>query len=348
MTINRDALDAYKAANLLLDQTLDDQTRALVTAWVNAWDHAARELDTVAALLVAEARDGRITARQVLRSERAMRALRVVQEALDGLADTAGVTITGSLSSVADQAIAAQRAIIGAQLPQPLQPYTTRVDPRQVQAAVERTTRQITAATRRLSREGQAAIRRELVRGVLVGSNPRTAARRMVRGIEDRFNGGLSRAMVISRTETMDAYRAAATAQRGTSSDVVTGWTWIAELSSRTCPACLSMHGSTHPAGDPGPNGHQQCRCTAVPTTASWAELGFPDLQEPRDVTPDADRWFEQQPADTQRRVLGDKGYAAWQSGDWPRERWATLRHTPGWRDSYVPSRPPSPVSAAA
>jgi SPP1 gp7 family putative phage head morphogenesis protein len=348
MTINRDALDAYRAANLLLDDQLDDQTRRLVAAWVQAWDTVAAELDAAAAILAAEARGGRITARQVLRTERAMRALRTVQEAIDRLAGAAGVTIAGSLSAVVDQAIAAQQAIIGAQLPPALRPYTVRVDARQVDAAVRRTSQRITAATRRLSAEGQAAIRRELVRGIAVGANPRRTARRMVAGIEDRFNGGLSRALVISRTETMDAYRNAALAQRKASADVVQGWTWLAELSARTCPACLGMHGTEHAADEPGPNGHHQCRCVAVPTTRSWADLGFPELQEPRDVTPDAGRWFNQQPAATQQRILGAKGYQAWTAGDWPRERWATLRHTSGWRDSYVPARPPSTASAAA
>lgn len=348
MTINRDAIDAYRAANLLLDRNLDEQTRALVAAWVAAWDTVAAELDAAAAMLASEASGGRVTAAQVLRTERATRALRVVQEAIDQLAATAGVTIIGSLQALTDQAVAAQQAIIGAQLPPALQPYTVRVDARQVDAAVRRTTQRITAATRRLSAEGQAAIRRELVRGIAVGENPRRAARRMVAGIEDRFNGGLSRALVISRTESLDAYREAATAQRRAARGVVTGWTWIAELSARTCPACFGMHGTRHPADEPGPYGHQQCRCVAVPTTATWADLGFPELREPRDATPDADAWLTRQPEATQRRILGDKGYTAWRAGDWPRDRWATRRHNPGWRDSYVPAKPPSSVPAAA
>src|SRR5690606_41980680 len=133
-----------------------------------------------------------------------------VQEAIDQLAATAGVTIIGSLQALTDQAVAAQQAIIGAQLPPALQPYTVRVDARQVDAAVRRTSQRITAATRRLSAEGPAAIRRELVRGIAVGENPPRAARRIGAGIEDRINGRLARALARSRTETLDRHRATA------------------------------------------------------------------------------------------------------------------------------------------
>ena len=185
-------------------------------------------------------------------------------------------------------------------------------------------------------------MRRELVRSVAVGDNPREAARRMLQAVQDGFNGGLTRALVISRTEMLDAHRRAAQAFRTANRDVIDGWRWMCDLSTRSCPACVGMHGTIHPADEPGPAGHQQCRCVAVPVAKSWRDLGF-DVEEPPDRFPDADRWFDGLPEADRRELLGPSRYEAWQAGDYPRDRWATVRSTDGWRDSYVPS--PVPVT---
>lgn len=346
MAITRATLRIERELQALISEILDAQTRALVEAWVTAWDEVVADVEAAAADLVAAASTGRVTRTMVSRSQRAQAALEAVAGALDQVAQRTGVIITGDLHRLiqaaadadvdmtATQLTGARRADLAANL--------VRADAAQVAAMVQRATEQITALSLPVSAETAAAIRRELLRGIAVGDNPRAAARRMVRSVEDRFDGGLARALVISRTEMLDAARTAAMAAGKANADVLTGWVWVAELSHRTCPACVAMHGTEHGLDEPGPLGHQQCRCARVPKTKTWAELGFPGIQDPQDATPDAVAWFDGLSADVQKSILGPKRFEAWQRGVYPMSAWAARRHTAGWRDSYVPSRAPA------
>jgi hypothetical protein len=218
----------------------------------------------------------------------------------------------------------------------------SRVDERQIEAIVRRTTERITSRTRALSRESQSAVRRELIRAVASGSNPRVTAQRIVSRAEGRFNGGLSRALVISRTEMLDAHRAAAAVGQAQHADVLAGWIWLSALDSRTCPSCWGKHGSQHPASEPGPFDHQQGRCARMPVTKTWADLGI-DLPEPPSVVPDASEVFGALTADEQRSVLGPARYEAFAAGRFPMDQWSVRRSNPGWRDSYAVA--PAPQS---
>jgi hypothetical protein len=315
----------------------DRQTRLLVAAWVTAWDEVAPDLNQV--LLEMLSAGERVTRSQMLRSLRLQNALIVIADRLQVLAAQAGVVITGDLVDVIDTAGAAQASILDSQLPPGFMSSAqldmwSRVDARQIEAIVRRATQQITSRTRALSREAQAAVRRELIRGVAAGSNPRVTARRILERVEGRFNGGLTRALNISRTETLDAHRAAAALGQSQHTDVLAGWTWLATLDRRTCPSCLAQHGSEHPASEPGPFDHQQGRCSRLPRTKSWRELGF-DIEEPPSLLPDAGQWFTDLPEADQRVILGPGRYAAWADGRFPMSDWSARRTTPGWRDSY-------------
>lgn len=74
-------------------------------------------------------------------------------------------------------------------------------------------------------------IRAELLAGVAAGKSiPQIA-----RAIRDALGGDLTRAVTISRTEVMRAYRTASIATYRENSDLVEGWRWQATLSGRTC-----------------------------------------------------------------------------------------------------------------
>ncbi|PYG00170.1 Phage Mu protein F like protein [Georgenia satyanarayanai] len=345
MAINRDTLRIENELNQLLTGVTDTRTRRLVEAWGLAWEQVVGELDAAVTDLALGAQRGRVTRTMVIRSQRAQAAMEATAQALDRLAEGTGITIGQDVQVVIDYAARAEHDMIASQLTgirrAELQATLVRADPVQIAAMVERATQRITAQSRPIGTEAAAAIRRELLRGIAVGENPRAAARRMVRGLEDRFNGGLTRALTISRTEMLDAARTAQQVTDQANADVLTGWTWVAHLDPSTCRSCVANHGTVHALNEPGPLDHQQGRCARVPKTKTWAELGFTGITDPSDSTPDADAWFDSLTVDQQRGILGDKGHAAWLRGDYPREAWTTRRTTDGWRDSMVPSKAP-------
>ncbi|MFC5268455.1 phage minor head protein [Kribbella qitaiheensis] len=332
-------LTAKLRADLLTITNQHD--RALTKAWVDAWDLVAGDLELAIARLIIDADEGTVTQAQALRASRLQQALDAVSRALVALIEAAGITITTDLPKVVREAGEAQAAIIGSQVPKDQLDNLAgwdRVDPEQIAAIVKRSTERITSQLWPISAEADAVIRRELVRGIASGSNPRQTAARMIKNAEGGFNGGLTRALVISRTETLDAHRAAAKVSQEANADVLGGWVWLTDLSPRTCPACLGMSGTEHPLSEPGPQGHQQCRCSRMPRTKTWAELGFEDMDEPGPVTPDAGEWFAQQDEKTQRSILGAGRYEAWKRGDYPMDNWAVRKQNPDWRPSYVTS----------
>ena len=346
MPITANTLRLQQQLRAAVDQIVDTQARDLVRAWADAWSEIQPDLTAV---LLAELTAGdKVTRAQLLRSTRLRQALAVVADRLEELSTASGVRIAGDLRGVVDTAGRAQASVIDSQLPanfmSPDDLATwSRVDARQIEAIVKRSTQQITALHKPLAPEAYQVVRRELVRGVAAGSNPRETARRMVARAERYgFNGGLNRALVISRTETLDAHRAAAHLGRQPHADVLAGWTWVAQLDTRTCPSCWGQHGTVHRVDEPGPFDHQQGRCTSLPTTKSWSDLGI-DIPEPPSLLPDADTVFAGLPEAEQRTVLGPARYAAWARGDYPIGGWSMRRRNDGWRDSYVPSPAPKP-----
>lgn len=326
-----------------LTKVTDQQTRDLVRAWATAWDEVAPDLQ--AALADALGAGGDVTKAQLLRSKRLTRALGSIAKQLEDLTAETGVRITSDLQKVINDAGRAQARLIASQLPtrQDLVDLDawSQISDRQIAAIVKRSTQQITSMTRPLSKVAAQAVRQELIRGVAAGSNPNLTARRMVARANTAFNGGLSRAMTIARTETLDAHRAGAALGQAQHADVLTGWTWLASISERTCQACWGMNGTVHALTEPGPSGHQNCRCARVPTTKSWSELGIEGVKEPPSVLPDADAVFAKLNPAQQQAILGRRGYAAWKAGKFPRSKWAVAQKNPGWRESFVPARPP-------
>lgn len=350
MAINPETLRIERELAAMLTGVTDAQTTALVAAWVNAYETVATELDAAIFELTTAAQErGRVTRSMVLRSQRLTAARAAVAQALEQVAERTGLIITADLAQVIEHAVVAEQGMILSQLGgvrrADLAASLVRADAGQVAAMVQRATEQITALSWPIGAEAYAAVQTELLRGIAVGDNPRRAARRMLRSVEDRFEGGLQRALVVARTETLDATRAAAQAVDQANADVVAGWTWTAHFGdTRTCPACLSMHGSQFPVDQPGPQGHQQCRCARVPRTKSWAELGFEGIPDPPDAIPDAEAWFEGLSEARQVEILGPARFEAWKAGNYPMEQWATRRETDGWRPSYVVS--PAPAAA--
>ena len=245
-------------------------------------------------------------------------------------AQQSSAVVTGAARRLIELSLSDAAALIGAQLPTSW-PLNRPAKP-ELDAIVQRATTQITSRMWALSDEASEAMRRRLIQGVAAGRNPRETARLMVRDVEGDFDGGLARAQVIARTETIDAYRAGARAHHEANADVLAGWVWLANLSERTCPSCVAMHGTEHALDEPGPLDHPQGRCSRMPLVKPELVPGAP--------TPTIEsgpEWLARQPEGVQRSVLGPRRFEAWQDGDYPASRWAVRRESPDWRASYAP-----------
>lgn len=337
MAITSTTLALLAARRREVDRVLADLDLALISAWVSAWNDLSVEFDAALADLMLAAKDGRVTGAQAARNVRLRKALSLAVERLDELSQFAEVTTQADVMRVALAAAQSQIDVALSQLPPadrvPVLPTFTRVSDAAMDAIVARTTQNIATGLLPLSDDAVAVMKRNLIRGIAVGENPRAVARRMLRQAEQGFNGGLTRAMTIARTEMLDAHRAAGKAADIANTDITTGWIWGASLDARTCPSCLAQHGREHPVTEDGPIDHHQGRCDRIPKTKTWKELGF-NIEEPADLMQDSREWFDGLTDDTKRQIMGAERLELLNSGAIKWEDLSTRRTTDGWRDA--------------
>lgn len=123
----------------------------------------------------------------------------------------------------------------------------------------------------------------KIQQALVLGENPREAARQIRQAIEGIPNDALAdavrpvkvakeRALVTARTEIVGAHRSASIRNYAENVDTVLQMRRIAALDMRTCIACWALHGRTYQPGQPI-HLHPQCRCTVAPvfeTTDPW------------------------------------------------------------------------------
>lgn len=169
-----------------------------------------------------------------------------------------------------------------------------------------------TAGMVNLGSEQAQAIRDALTEAVARGRHPRELAR----WVRDQAGLPLTRALTIARTEQLRAYRTGSSLiyQQPQVQRVLDGWVWLSAADSRTCAACWAMHGSFHPV-DEVMGSHPNCRCTMVPKSKPWRDLGFDSDAEPQMPTPGPDL-FRRLPERDQRRILGPGAFDSYRRGD--------------------------------
>jgi SPP1 gp7 family putative phage head morphogenesis protein len=316
----------------------DAQTLAITRAWVEAWAAISPDFQIAVLDLMAQAKDGNVSRSVVAKSIRLRDALQSARAMLDSLAAQTQTVVVNDVGTAVLDALDTHAALIGSQLPANAAQVGvsfTRMSPEALAAIDTRTTEQIHSSTRPLPSDVERIMKRELIRGIAVGDNPTRTASRIMSQAEGRFNGGLTRALTIARTETLDAHRAATQASEKANKAILEEWEWHAALNARTCPSCWAKHGTRHPLDESGPNDHQNGRCARVTVTKSWKDLGF-DIKEPESLTEDAEKVFNNLTTDTQKAIMGPQRLELLQSG---RISWADLstKHsTDGWRDSYT------------
>ena len=136
------------------------------------------------------------------------------------------------------------------------------------------------------------AVREGLIQGVGAGMGSRQIARR----IRGALGGDLTRALTISRTETLRSYRESTRRNYVANRDVVTGWIWMAAKDMRTCASCWAMDGTVHRLEE-RMSDHPNGRCAALPALRDL------DVTAGRAWGADA---FAEMSADQQRGVLGN------------------------------------------
>lgn len=105
--------------------------------------------------------------------------------------------------------------------------------------------------------ESVGRITNTLIESVAIGRNPRQTARL----IQQDMAGNLSRALRISRTETIQAYRESSRVQMK-ESGLVEEWEWLSE--DDACDFCLVNNGKRFPVEEPFET-HPNCRCVNLP-----------------------------------------------------------------------------------
>ena len=150
-----------------------------------------------------------------------------------------------------------------------------------------------------LGPEVSQGMRDALTTALATGMGPRETARLMRR----QFGVGLTRALRISRTEQLRAYREASRRNYEANSDIIDGWIWLAACDSRTCAACWAMHGRKFDVKEK-PANHVQCRCVMVPSVKGFKSTIVPGAE-----------LFKEAPVATQRGALGATGYRWYADG---------------------------------
>jgi SPP1 gp7 family putative phage head morphogenesis protein len=262
---------------------------------------AGKANDEIASLLF---REGRLT---VLREKVLIEVGRFAREAdviIGGSVDTARELGRASAAELVDLVLPEGITASPTGAPgQPVVPATINVPT----AAVERVVPASTLIAG-LAPQAQEAVGNALASGLAQGKNPRAVARMM----RDALGGNLTRALTIARTETLRAYREASREVYLENSDVLMGQQWIAALDSRSCPACIALHGQVFPLEEVMP-AHPNCRCTTAPAPMSPRDLGLGNIPgiDPIETGPS---WFRRQPTSTQRQILGPGKYALYRS----------------------------------
>lgn len=161
-----------------------------------------------------------------------------------------------------------------------------------------------------LPQHGAARFRQEIIRGVALGRSPTETARR----VAGALGGNLSRAIIISRTETLRAYRSVTQEGYRRNSAVVRGWVWSSSADTRTCPVCWAMDGTFHTLDEPFAS-HPACRCSIVPRTRTWAEMGIPGVPDTGPSIESGEAKFAALDDRAKLAILGPAKFQAYSAG---------------------------------
>ncbi len=142
-----------------------------------------------------------------------------------------------------------------------------------------------------------------LTNAVAQGTGPRQVAKELA-SILSRSQW---RAEQTARNVLLDSHRLASLRTYAANGDILDGWIWTASLSSRTCLACVALHGHAFSLREQFMPRHVACRCSPRPKLK--AMFGpMPRLES-------GDAWLDRQPIETQRTMLPVALFDDYQAG---------------------------------
>ena len=167
----------------------------------------------------------------------------------------------------------------------------------------------------------------EIETGIVSGKGPREVAR-----VAQRATGiPLSEALTISRTEINRSHREATRLNYAANSDIVKGYRRLATKDELTCMACIALDGTAYENEEPL-DSHPNCRCTMVPDTLTYQDLG---LDIPEEARPESGQdWFKKQPESVQRGMMGGRRFDAFQKGKIGLSDLVAVSSNPTWGKS--------------
>lgn len=197
------------------------------------------------------------------------------------------------------------------------------------------------------------AARNTLIRSVAIGEGARQTARRL----KDAADLSMVRALTITRTETLRAFRETQQRTMQANAEVVEAWVWHSALGRRTCAFCWAMHGTVHPLTERMAT-HPNCRCTMIPQTKTWAQLGVSGVLETRVEVESGDAVFARLSEGEALAILGPGKFRLYQEGALRLRDLVGFREEPQWGwvgyertlaqlvERPNPHLPPRPVAA--
>jgi hypothetical protein len=150
----------------------------------------------------------------------------------------------------------------------------------------------------------------KLFEGIALGYNPRKVAAI----IQKELGQGLTWTLRTARTAQLYAYREATRASYLANPEIVKGWEWRSARDNRTCMSCLSLDG-THHKPDERLADHHNGRCSLLPDTVTYRDLGLKVAEPPPVVGDTGEAWFRGQSEAQQRAQMGPGKHDAWKAG---------------------------------
>ena len=103
-------------------------------------------------------------------------------------------------------------------------------------------------------------VKDKIITGIALGHNPRKLASEIRRS----FGTPAARALVISRTESLRAYRESSRAVFQTNKSIVSKYIRLSARTARTCAICWALDGEIYETSEPFAS-HPACRCSILP-----------------------------------------------------------------------------------